>query len=114
MEGIALHTLLNKVLLDDKEEDLGEFLSQFKFSHCLVVGDGYSIELLYSNKHMLVYYYHRQRKEAYISILGIVDWKIEMMRFLARIYQIYRIDVFELEERILNEVEQVYNEQELI
>ncbi|WP_194972650.1 hypothetical protein [Aquiflexum lacus] len=114
MDGKDLKDLLNKVLLEDSEEDYQEFMAQFDYNHCLVDGDGYSIELLYSNKHMAVYYYHRQRKEAYISILGIVDWKIEIMRFLARIYQIYRIDVFELEERILNEVEQVYNEQKLI
>ncbi|MCH6236566.1 hypothetical protein [Cognataquiflexum rubidum] len=97
----------------DKENGLEEILSNFEFSHCLVDGDGYSVEFLYFNKNISVYYYHRQKNEGYISILGIVDWKLEMMRFLARINQFFGIDLFEFENRIMNDVDIVQREHKL-
>ena len=110
MDGKDLKDLLDKVLLEDREGDFQEFMAQFDYTHCLVDGDGYSIDLLYSNKHMAVYYYHRQKNEAYISILGIVDWKIEMMRFLAGINQFFAHDLSPFEPRMILETDRLIHE----
>ncbi len=59
---------------------------------------------------MAVYYYHRQKNEVYISILGIVDWKIEMMRFLARIYQFFAFVLPHFEPRMVSEIDTLIQE----
>ncbi len=38
MDGNDLKDLLNKVLLEDCEEDFQKFMAQFDYNHCLVDG----------------------------------------------------------------------------
>jgi len=54
MEGIELNALFYKVLLEGNEETLRGFIAKFEFIHCLVDGDGYSVELIYTHELMAV------------------------------------------------------------